>query len=332
MRLNTNSRRGRREKLARYVPFILVGVVIIMIPFMSTYIQSMMTKILIYAIFALSLNILFGYTGLFSLGHAAFFGVAGYTAGILMVHLGIKSFWIVAPTSILMAAFIAAIFGIIALRARGVYFLLVTLALGELLSAIAMRWRSVTGGMNGLSGIPYADLGLPQFTLTSTSFFYLVLVVFIACLFLLYRLINSPFGYALQGIRDDERRMANLGYNTWLYKYLSFIVSGVFAGVAGLLFAQFSSILAPQYLGVVTSTIVMLMVIIGSTTIFYGPAIGAAVVVVLEHVSSLYVPERWPLILGGVFIIAVMFLRGGITIHLNRLWRRVIYGHRIAKN
>lgn len=330
---NAVSRQAWQERLVRYAPPILLGVILIMlVPLVSPYVQSMMTKILIYAVFALSLNLIFGYTGLFSLGHAAFFGVGGYTAGILIVRCGIDSFWVVAPAAILMAALVAAIFGIIALRVRGVYFLLVTMALGQLLSSIALKWRSVTGGSNGLVGIPYPDLGLPGLTMTVTSFYYLVFIVFVICLFLLYRLINSPFGHALQGIRDDEGRMAHLGYNTWLYKYLAFIIAGAFAGAAGVLFGHFSGILAPMHLGVMTSTVVMLMVIIGSTGVVFGPALGAAVVILLEHVSSIYTPERWPLILGSVFVIAVMFLRGGITIHLLKSWKRLRYSYGSAKD
>jgi len=287
----------------------------------------MVVKILIFAIFAMSLNVLWGYTGLFSLGHAAYFGFAGYVSGILMVRYGIESFWVAAPVGILATTLLAAILGIPALRVgSGAYFLLVTLAMGELLHSVAIKWRTMTGGSNGLVGIPLPDLGVPWFTMNTTYFYYLVFIAFVICLLLMHRVVKSPFGHALQGVRESEIRMRILGYNTWLYKYIAFIVGGLFAGVAGVLFGHFSGIIAPVHVSIMTSTLVFLMVILGSCTIVFGPVLGAALVVLLEHMSSIYAPERWPLILGGVFVIAVMFLRGGVSIYLLRLWKRVSYG------
>lgn len=278
---------------------------------------------LIYALFALSLNLLFGYTGLFPLGHAAYLGLGGYSAGILVTVLGIRSFWVVAPVSILITAFVAAIFGIIALQTKGLLFAFITMALGQLLVNIAIKWRTVTGGSNGLIGIPLPDLGIPGVTLNQTSFYFLVLIVFVVCFLLMYRLIHSPFGLALQGIRDDEGRLSHLGYNTWLYKIIAFVIAGAFAGTAGVLFGPCNGIIDPSSLGVTTSVIAVLTVIIGGMRIVYGPIIGSAVITTLENLSSIYTPERWPLILGGIFVVTVMYLRGGITTHLIRLWKRI---------
>ena len=278
----------------------------------------------------MSLNILSGYTGLFSLGHAAFFGVGAYTSSIIMVHYNIESFWLVAPAGILMAVFLACIFGIIALRVSGTHFFLVTLALGQLLYSIGIKWKTMTGGTNGLVNTSYPDLGLAWFPMNATSFYYLVLGISVFSLFLLYLVTKSPLGVALQGIRESEPRMRALGYNTWLFKYIAFIIAGAFAGVAGVLFAYHSKVLIPMHLSVTTSTLVMLMVIIGSDRAFLGPAVGALVIIFLEHYSSVYTPERWPLILGTVFVIAVMFLRGGICIYLLKTWKKVSYAS--AKN
>lgn len=278
---------------------------------------------LIYALFAMSLNLLFGYTGLFPLGHAAYLGLGGYSAGILVTVLGIRSFWVVAPVSILITAFVAAIFGIIALQTKGLLFAFITMALGQLLVNIAIKWRTVTGGSNGLIGIPLPDLGIPGVTLNQTSFYFLVLIVFVVCFLLMYRLIHSPFGLALQGIRDDEGRLSHLGYNTWLYKIIAFVIAGAFAGTAGVLFGPCNGIIDPSSLGVTTSVIAVLTVIIGGMRIVYGPIIGSAVITTLENLSSIYTPERWPLILGGIFVVTVMYLRGGITTHLIRLWKRI---------
>jgi branched-chain amino acid transport system permease protein len=313
-----------QKRFLRHIPYILVGIIfIVLIPLASTYIKYLAARMLIYALFAMSLNLLFGYTGLFPLGHAAYLGLGGYSAGILVTVLGIRSFWVVAPVSILITAFVAAIFGIIALQTKGLLFAFITMALGQLLVNIAIKWRTVTGGSNGLIGIPLPDLGIPGVTLNQTSFYFLVLIVFVVCFLLMYRLIHSPFGLALQGIRDDEGRLSHLGYNTWLYKIIAFVIAGAFAGTAGVLFGPCNGIIDPSSLGVTTSVIAVLTVIIGGMRIVYGPIIGSAVITTLENLSSIYTPERWPLILGGIFVVTVMYLRGGITTHLIRLWKRI---------
>lgn len=290
---------------------------------MSIYFQSMTIKVLIFGLFALSLNLLFGYTGLFSLGHAAYFGVAGYTVAILITRFDISSFWLAAPAGVLMGVLMSAVFGVIALRLAGVYFLAVTAALGELLYSLTLKLRSYTGGANGLPGISYPDLGLPGFSMTNISFYYLVFSIFIICCILIYYIIHSSFGLALQGIREDEERMESLGYNTWVYKYLAFILGGLFGAVAGVLFAYFNGIVTPSQLSITTSTLAMLMVMIGSDRTTFGPALGALVIILVEHLSGTYTPTRWPLILGGILVLTVMFLRGGISIHLVKFWDRV---------
>ena len=311
-------------QLVRFAPHI-VGIVIltIVIPFLPTYVQSLMTKILIFAIFAMSLDLLMGYTGVLSLGHAAYFGVGGYTVGILMVHYGIDSFWIGAPCGILLSTLVAAIFGIIVLQVRGIYSLLVTFALGQLLYSIAMKWRSMTNGEYGLTGIIRPDLGLPHFTWNTTYFYYFVFIVFAICFFLLYRLVKSPFGQALQGIREGESRMSVLGYNAWLYKYIAFVIAGMFAGVAGVLFAYHNGIMVPPNLDVSTSGFVMLMMIAGGMGTLYGPVIGAAALIIIQFYAGVFTPERWPLILGGAFVLTIMYARAGIGVYLYRLYRRL---------
>lgn len=324
----SNGSKGKpwRVWLLSFTPYIGSGLALLLLGLphvLPTYLHSMLTKVLIFAIFAMSLDLILGYTGLLSLGHAAFFGVAGYTAGILMAHYGIESFWLVMPLAILMAGIFAVVIGYIALRVSGVYFLLVTLAFGQLLSVSAVKWRTMTGGTDGLAGIAYPDLGLPGFTWTASSFYYLVFIVFVICYFLLYRITNSYFGRTLVGIRENEQRMKCLGYNTWAHKYVAFIISALFAGVAGVLFAPFYGIMVPEHLGLPNSAFVMLMVIIGGAGTLFGPVIGAVLIVLLDYFSSIYSPERWPLILGGVFVICVMFLRGGFGIYLSRFWRKV---------
>jgi branched-chain amino acid transport system permease protein len=311
--------------VARFGPLLaVVALFLVLPPIVPPYLRTLMTQILIYGIFALSLNLLFGYTGLFSLGHAAFFGVAAYTTAILSTRMDVTSFWLLLPAGVLAATLIAAVFGLIALRVSGVYFLFVTLALGELLVAVANDWVSQTGGSNGIFGIQYPSL-LPGVSLNQVTMLYLTLVVFAVSATILWAITRSPFGLALQGIRDDEGRMRQLGYDTWRFKYLAFLIAGAFAGVAGVLFAPFSSTVAPSFLGAPISSLIMLMVILGSARLFWGPVLGAAIILFLQYYVSLVVPERWPLVLGLVFVVAVLLAPGGVGARLDRLWGRVRY-------
>jgi branched-chain amino acid transport system permease protein len=320
-------RQTPREQLIRFTPYIASGIILVILPLvLPTYFHSLLTKILIFAIFAMSLDIIMGYTGLPSLGHAAFLGVAGYTVSILLVLHGIDNFWIIAPLGILAATIAAAILGIIALRVSGIYFLLVTFALGMLLFSMALKWYWLTRGSEGLPMVAYPELGLPWLTWNYTSFYYFVFIFFVICFFLMHRLVNSPFGHALQGIRENETRMRALGYNTWLYKYVAFIIAGLFAGVAGVLFPYYAKVMMPYSVGFTYSALVMLICIIGGLGTLWGPVVGAVAIILLEYFSSLYIPDRWPLVLGGAFAITVMFLRGGIAPHLIKLWRRMFYG------
>jgi len=316
-------RQSWRQQLVRYTPYISFGLLLIVLPpFLPLYLQSLVTKFLIFALFAMSLDLIFGYTGLWSLGHAAFFGTACYTFGIVVTRYGIDNFWLAAVAGVVMATLLAAFYGALALRVSGLYFLMVTFALAMLLYQLAWSGYQISGGPGGLP-MPRPDLGIPWFTWTSTSLYYLVFVAFAISFFLLYRIVNSPFGRALQGIRDDEHRMKHLGYNTWLHKYIAFIIAGLFAGVAGVLFAPYNRIVNPTHIGFLTSVLALLYIIIGGTGTLFGAAIGAGVIIFVEFGASMFTPERWPLILGIVFVLVIKFLRGGIAPHLIRLWNRV---------
>jgi branched-chain amino acid transport system permease protein len=324
LKLAANHATNWQSKLHTFVPYL--GVVLLLVvlpPLLSTYYVSILTKVLIFAIFAFSLDLVLGYTGLLSLGHAAFLGVAGYALGLLSIKLGINLFWIVVPLCILVSAAVAAIIGYISLRVSGVYFLLVTMAFGQLLSVVATKWSSVTGGTDGLVGIIRPNLGISGFTWTSINFYYLVFFVMVICYLLLHRIVNSSFGRALVGIRENEMRMRSLGYNTWALKYVAVIIAGAFAGVGGVFFAYFYGAMVPSNLALEMSASVMLMVIIGGPGTLFGPFIGSAIVVLIERFASIYVPERWPLILGAIFIVCVMLVRGGFARYFSRFWRGV---------
>jgi branched-chain amino acid transport system permease protein len=313
-----------KRKLGYFGGLIVVVVILVILPpFVNNYVQSMIIKILAFAIFAFSLNILWGYTGLFSLGHAVFFGVGGYIAGFMSARMDVDLFWIALLIAVAGTALLAAILGIFALRVSGIYFLLVTLAMGELFSNLALRLRVVTGGSNGLTNIQFPTLGIPFLNIDDTSYYYLALIITIIAIFLMYRFVKSPFGWVLQGIRENEPRMIALGFNVWFHKYVAIIISAVFAGLGGVIFAYYNGVMAPVHLGVMTSTEAMLMVIIGSCTTIFGPVLGAGIVVLLEVMSSLFAPERWPLILGGVFVLAVVFVPNGLGVYILKLLKRV---------
>lgn len=314
-----------QRQLIRFVPYIVGGVILILLPaVMPSYVQGIWTKFVIFAIFATSYDLIYGHTGLLSLGHAAYFGAGGYAVALLMLHYGIDSLWIGIPLGILIGAAVAAAFGFIALRVSGMYFLLVTFALAQLLFSITwnVRWFN-SPGMNGIAGLPLPDLGIPWFSWSTISLYYFVLVMFLISFFLIYRIINSPFGYALRGIRESELRMRTLGYNAWLYKYIAFIITGAFAGLAGVLFVYYNRFISPTHIGIMFSFLPMIMVIIGGSGTLLGPVIGAMIIIFVEYFASLFTPERWPLILGGIFVIAIMYARGGVSIHLSRLWKRL---------
>ncbi len=323
--LNSNGTVWRAKFLSflPYVAGILILIVLGLPKLLPAYFLSMLTQVIIYAIFAISLDLVLGYTGLISLGHAAFLGVAGYTVGIFMVRYGIDSFWLLMPLGIVASGIAAAIIGYFVLRVSGIYFLLVTLAFGQLLYVAAIQWRSITGGSSGLVGISHPNLGPPGFALTASGYYYLVFIVFVICFFLLLRISNSPFGKALVGIRENEQRMQSLGYNIWKLKYFAYILGGLFAGVSGVLLASFFGIIVPSNLAVTSSTSATLMVIIGGAGTLFGPVLGSFIVVILERVTSAYTPDRWPLVLGAIFVMCVMFVRGGFAIYLSNFWKRV---------
>lgn len=333
-KLKEASRQPWQGQLIRFAPFIVGGVILIILPaVMPSYVQGIWTKFLIFAIFATSYDLIYGHTGLLSLGHAAYFGAGGYAVALLMFHYGIDSLWIGLPLGTLVGALTAAAFGFIALRVSGMYFLLVTFALGQLLYSLAwnVRWLN-TPGMQGIAGLPRPDLGIPGFSWSTLSFYYFVLIIFLICFFLIHRIINSPFGYSLRGIRESEPRLQSLGYNTWLHKYTVFIITGAFAGLAGVLFVYYNRFISPTHLAVGTSFLPMVMVIIGGSGTLLGPVIGAMVIIFVEYFASLVTPERWPLILGAVSVAAIMYARGGISIHLSRLWKMVSYRYGSIKN
>jgi branched-chain amino acid transport system permease protein len=279
-------------------------------PVLPPFILTLLTQTLIYSILAMSLDLVLGYTGLSSLGHAAYLGLGAYSVGILATRHG-AGFWTTLVVGIVLAVAVAAVFGLIALRATGVYFLMITLALGMVVWGLANRWVSLTQGDNGIAAIPRPDLGLPWSFGRTLPFYYLVLVAFAVALAVLRVIVRSPFGHTLVGIRESESRMRTLGYHVWLHKYLAFLISGGVGGFAGVLWAYYNSFVSPSDLDLAVSIEVLLMVALGGRGTLLGASIGAAVIVFLKNLVSGYT-QRWLLILGIVYIGTIRYAPEGI--------------------
>jgi branched-chain amino acid transport system permease protein len=274
----------------------------------------------IFAILAMSLDILLGYTGLSSFGHAGFFGVGAYAVAILSTRYKM-GFLVCCLSGVVLAAGISSIFGLLVAHATGVYFLIITLALGMTLWGLAFRWVSMTGGDNGISGIPRPDLGLPLAMKDPLTFYYVILAFFLICLVLMAVLVRSPFGHSLRGVRESESRMRVLGYHTWLHKYLSYICSAAFAGFAGVLWAYFNGFTSPYDMDLTASIEIILMVILGGPGTLIGPALGAGIIVFLKNFISAYT-QRWLLILGAIYILTILYAPQGLMNLIKDLLKR----------
>lgn len=283
----------------------------------NPYYINVSSQILLFAVFALALNVLVGYGGLVSLGHAGLFAVAGYTAALMLDagygHLSAN----LAALVVTLAA--SAVFAVLALRSTGIGFLMITLALGQILWGIAYRWASLTNGDNGVNvSTRPAPFG---FVLSNApSFYYATLIVFLVAVFTMVLFVRSPFGASLRGTRDQARRMTALGYNVWLIRFLAFLFSGFWTGVAGLLFVYYNQFISPQVAALTTSAEALLMVISGGTATLLGPIAGAAIVVIMKNVVSAYI-ERWNLVLGVIFVAIITFMPEGLIPGSVRLWR-----------
>ncbi len=279
-------------------------------PFVSSYWVGLLTQMVILAILAMSLDILLGYTGLPSLGHAGFFGVAAYAVAVLSTRYQ-AGFWTCVAGGLLAGTLLSAMFGLVVSHVRDVYFLMITLAIGMVLWGVSYRWIPMTGGDNGISGIPRLDAhaGLP--VTGPVSFYYVTLLVFIVCAIILALLVRSPFGLTLRGIRENESRMKSLGFDTWLHCYLSFVIAGAFASVSGVMWAYYNGFVSPTYLDLTASSELFLMVTLGGPATLAGPVLGAGAIVLLKNVMSAFT-ARWLLILGIVYIVTILAAPQGL--------------------
>src|SRR5436853_5883090 len=283
----------------------------------NSYYTNIAAQILLYAVFALGLNVLVGYAGLVSLGHAGLFGIAAY-AGALFINAGAGHLLaILGALGVTLMA--SAAFAVLALRGTGLGFVMITVALGQIVWGVAYRWISITNGDNGVSvATRPAPFGL---SLTAApGFYWATLIVFLVSLGAIAVFAASPFGASLRGTRDQPRRMNALGYHVWMIRFLAFLFSGLWSGVAGMLFLYYNQFVSPQVVALTSSAEVLLMVISGGTGTLLGPIAGAALVVIMKNVASGYI-ERLNFVRGAIFVAIVIFMPEGLVPGSVRFWR-----------
>ncbi|MGH7373719.1 MAG: branched-chain amino acid ABC transporter permease [Candidatus Rokuibacteriota bacterium] len=287
----------------------------------SRFYTFLANDVVIWALFATSLNLLVGYTGLVSFGHAAYFGIGAYTTGILMKKLGV-TFLLAFPAAGLVAAVFALLFGFFCVRLTRIYFAMLTLAFAQIVWAICFKWNEVTGGEQGMPEIPYPDfawlerlaavLPLVGGYRTSEYFYFLTLVLVALCFWVLRRIVASPFGRMLTTIRENPVRAEFIGVNVRRYELAAFVLAGSFAGLAGGLFGIFNRGVFPDFAYWTKSSEVLIMTLLGGMGAFYGPAVGALALLWLNQ-QIISVTEYWPLILGSILVILLFAFPGGLA-------------------
>jgi len=294
-------------------PVLAFAVVFVLFPFVVPY-KALATQVLIYGLFALGFNLLYGYTGLLSFGHAAYWGLGAYGTGIALAKLKLVSVWAALGAGLLLAGLGGAVIGFFCLRRRGIYFAMLSLAFAQLLYFIAFHVSDVTGGDDGLRGIQVPALHLAGLTISldsSLAFYYFALVLVTLAVLALKRILDSPFGALLQAIRENTDRAVACGYDVRTIKLLSFVFSALFCGLAGGLDALRLAVVPVESLYWTTSGQVVIMTLLGGAGTFFGPFVGAATYLVLEDRLSV-VTESWPLFIGLIFMGFVLFLPKGI--------------------
>ena len=287
-------------------------------PMLARYQLSILTELMIFGLLALSLDLIMGYTGMVSFGHAAYFGLGAYTSALLLINFALPV-PVVLVAGALLSGVIALPIGYLSTRATGIYFAMLTLAFAQALYTIAYKWRDLTGGSDGIAGVPKTSLWWGGLSLASpAAYFYLVAASLVVSLLLCRGLVRSPFGHALRAIRENERKFAVLGQDPRRFKLTIFVVSAVFAGLAGALFAPFRGFASPEVMFWVLSGQALMMVIIGGIGTLIGPVLGAMVFMLIQEVLSSYT-EQWMLFTGAIFVLMVIFLPGGL-VGAARIW------------
>jgi len=271
---------------------------------------AVLCEALVMSLLALSFNLLFGYMGQLSFGQAAFYGLGGYTVAMLVMKAHFN-FWLSIVAGILVAAIIGLIVGYFCVRLRGIYFAVLTLAFGQLIFFIVFKWHDFTGGDDGIQGVfP------PDYLKSPTSYYYFVLLVFLASVFFIWRLINSPFGQTIKSMRENTERTEFLGINIARYQLITFVIAAAVAGLAGGIWVPFYRSVAPSYLTWIKSGEPVMAAILGGPSIFYGPILGMFIMTFF-HSWALGFTIYWPVIMGALILAIIFFLPGGILGYTN---------------
>ncbi|NIO05922.1 MAG: branched-chain amino acid ABC transporter permease [Proteobacteria bacterium] len=298
----------------RFYGVALALLALVLVPFfLSDFLVVFATEMLIMVLFALSFNLLFGYTGLLSFGHAAYFSIGAYGTGLFLSRVS-PSLLLAFLIGIVFSFIVAFLIGYFCVRLDEIYFAMLTLAFGMMVHAILWKWDSLTGGADGLVGIPRPKFSILLATIEFSSipgYYYLTLVVVGICVFILWRVSRSPFGLVLKSIRENHERVEFLGIAMRRYRLGAFVISGTFCGVAGALFAPFERSIAPDISFWTKSAEPVFMSLLGGTKVFFGPAVGASLFMYLREIISGYT-ELWMIYLGAILIAFVIFLPGGI--------------------
>jgi branched-chain amino acid transport system permease protein len=295
----------------------LLAAVLSLLPLIAgDFYINLASQILIAAVFAMSLNLLVGYGGMTSLGHASYLGVAAYISALMTTRYGFGH-GAAAVISITGTTAMAAFFGVIALRATGLGFLMITLALSQVLWGLAYRMSGLTNGDNGIAGLTRpTPFGISLDS--ASSFYWFALIVAWFAFFMMTIFVSSAFGSSLTGVRDQPRRMAALGFNTWMIRWITFIYAGFWGAVSGLLYVYYNKYIHPTSLSITSSAEALLGVIAGGSGTLGGPAVGAALVLLLKNYASAYI-ERWNMLLGIVFLFIVLVMPTGIVPGVSKL-------------
>lgn len=301
----------------RLLLVLLLLVALVAVPLVGgAFWTSLLLQIMIFGLLALSVDLLLGHAGLFSLCHASFFAVSAYTVAILQVRYGVSTL----PASLAglgMGTALALIFAS-SVRTRGVYFILITLAFGYIIWGVTYRWASFTGGDSGVTNVPNPQIGPWQIT-SMTQYYYVVLVALILCLGAYRVLVSSPFGLALRGIKSSESRMRSMGYSVGRHLYVAFVISGIFASIAGILYVYYNRFINPEAASFPVSVEAALMAIIGGTGTMLGAFLGSAIILGLRFWASGFI-HYYHAVLGLIFIATVLWAPHGL-LGLAGRWR-----------
>jgi branched-chain amino acid transport system permease protein len=282
------------------------------------FMLSLFTRVVILAMAATTLNLILGYGGMVSFGHAVYLGIGSYAIGI-MAYEGIHSGWVQWPVAILLSAAFALVIGVLSLRTRGIYFIMITLAFAQMIYYVAVAIDRY-GADDGMTLYRRSDFGTWINLSNRTVFYYVCVAFLLATIYLVYRLVNSRFGLVIQGARSNDRRMRAIGFATFRYRLICFVIAGTLCGISGALLANHTDFISPSVMHWTRSGELIVMVVLGGMGSVFGPLIGAFVFLALEELLST-ITEYWQILLGPLLLLVVLYARGGIDGILTG-WRR----------